>query len=225
MSSINTLFVLSNSGELEINKLETKKIPEFKVLFDRDLGSIGDYNGSKKYIACAELYYIYLVYDIRSIYYNLPIEEKKVRAKKDSKLPDNWKEDKAFEKAIETYKDIFTLSAAGNAYVVAEKAYYSVTRDAAEMQDTLMNMKEQLSFVLKKLKVAPKTKEVEIVGLLGDATALMLNMTKTQKEMILTIKTFGDLGENVKKLSYKFMEEGGNLKTPVGGGELNNREE
>jgi len=225
MSTLNSLFILSPTGDLEINKLEVKKIPEFKVLFDRDKGSTGDSAGTKKYIACAEIYYIYLVYDIRSLYYNLPIEEKKVRARKDAKLPDNWKEDKAFDKAIEVYKDAFKLSAAGNAYIVAEKSYYFVTRDAAEMQDSLMDMKEQLTHVIKKIKVTPKSKDIEVVGLLGDATALIANMAKTQKLLIDAIKTFKDLGENVKTLSYKFMEEGGNIKTPVGGGELNSREE
>jgi hypothetical protein len=70
---INTLFTLNITGELEISKPEVKSVKAFKVLFDRDKGSPGDSEGIKQLIACAEIYYIYLVYDVRSILYNLPL--------------------------------------------------------------------------------------------------------------------------------------------------------
>lgn len=224
MSSFSSLFVLNSDGDLEINRLEVKRIPEFKILFDRDLGSNKDAGGKRKYIASAEIYYIYLITDIRSLYYNLPLAERKLKAIKDANLPNNWKHDKEVDNAIEVYKSIFKLTAAGSAYVVAEKLYFSVTKDTEDLQEDISYMKEQLRGVTKKLKARVKPGEIELVSLLGDAQALIKGITAIQKDMLNNVKTFADLGNTVKTLATKFMEEGGNLKTPVGGGQLNNRE-
>ena len=223
MSSYNALFALNKTGELEVNKPEAKSIEEFKVLFDRDKGSKGDLSGAKKALACAELHYIYLTTDVRSIYYNLPLLERKPLAIKDAKLPSNWREDKELINATEKYKEMFSLTAAGNAYITAEKAYFTITRDTAELQEELIELKSLLQSVSKRTK-AKRVGDTEVMTAASEAIAIISAMAKIQKDIIANIKTFSDLGNSVKILAAKFIEEGGNMKVPVGGGEIGNRE-
>ena len=226
MSSFNTLFVLNTSGELEVNKPEARKIKEYADLFARDRSSPGDADGRKKFVSCAEIYYIYLVYDIRSIYYNYPLEIKKDKAKQDAKLSKQWKEDEVVERAIARYKDDFKLTSSGSAYAVAERAYYTQTRDTELLQDEILNLKELLDGILKRIKLKPVTpNDLEATTRINEVVAIIKEIASTQKLIFDNIKTFSPLSKSVKELAAAFMEEGGNLKTPVGGGTLGNREE
>lgn len=230
MSAFNTLFVLNSYGELEINKLEVRKIPEYDILFKRDRGSDGDYNGSKKLIACAEIYYIYLVYDVRSIYYNLPLEQRKLKAIKDCKFKDTWKETKELDNAILRYKEDFKLSAAGMAYVVAEKSYRTFTKDTQDLLEELVDNKNMLNNLLKVHKnrdtgTGLKLKDdFALTTRVQEIAAVINEIVKAQGQIMANIKSFASLGDAVKLLATKFIEEGGNLKVPVGGGDLGNRE-
>lgn len=229
MADVQTLFVLNPSGELEVNKPEARRILEYEVLFKRDKGAagIGDPTGSKKVIACAEIYYIYLVYDVRSPYYNLPIEERKLKAREDAKLPDKWKEDKELEKAVERYKQDFKLTAAGKAYSVAERAYHTMATDTEDLQDNIIALKGALKKVMVKLEAKGPAQlgEIELTNTANQANAIILEIAKTQKAVIDNIKQFAPLGNTVKELAAKFAEEGGSMNIPVGGGRLGNREE
>lgn len=222
---INTLFILNTQGELEVNKPEARNIKAFKVLFDRDKGSPGDASGKKQLIACRELYYIYLVYDVRSIYYNLPLVVKKEKARETANLPDNWKEDVKLDEAVETYLEYFKLSSAGKAYSVAERAYHSLASDAELIQEEIVSLKHMLTTRIKTLEKSNKLGNVELQSILEETTKLMSELVKLQGSLIDNIGKFDKAGETVKKLAAKFAEEGGSLKTPVGGGELYNREE
>lgn len=227
MSKIRALFILSNSGELEINKPEARRVPEFKALFDRDLGSKGDYDGKKKYIACAELYYIYLVHDIRSLYSNEDIDARKEKAKRDAGLPSNWKEDSVLASAVEAYKEQFKLSADGSAFITAERLYYTAAKDVEYMIDATIELKSLLYSVMNRLKPsAGKTKlgDVETLTLAKEAQGLIKEIASNQKSMIDTAKTFDSLSKLVNQLALNFLASEGSLKTPVGGGELNERE-
>lgn len=223
MTSLNNIFFVNSDKELEINKIEAFRIESFAKLIKRDKGSKGDVTGSKLYIATGELYYIYLQYDIRSIYYNLSEEEKEIKARKDSKLPDNWKTDKVFEQAIKDYKECFKLTAAGNAYIVAEKSYFSITEDTRELQEEVIELKALLKKTQAGLKVA-KNDPLQIASISADITAIMTKIVKLQKDIMANVKLFKDLGDTVKILATKFIEEGGNLKSIVGDGELGRRE-
>lgn len=222
-SKLNNLFIVNSDGDLELNKIEAYKIESFSQLMKRDKGSKGDPSGRKNYIACAELYYIYLMYDIRSLYYNLSLSEREEKGKKLAKIPDNWKRDKLFEEAIKDYQDAFELTASGNAYVVAEKSYYTITEDTKDMQNELVELKSLLKGTLAKLK-ASKNNATELINLISDSEAIMGKMASLQKKIMENIKMFEGLGKQVKILATQFIEEGGNLKTPVGGGEVNRRE-
>lgn len=227
MSKIRALFILSSSGELEINKPEARRVPEFKALFDRDSGSKGDYDGKKKYIACAELYYIYLVHDIRSLYSNEDIDARKEKAKRDAGLPSNWKEDSVLASAVEAYKEHFKLSADGSAFITAERLYYTAAKDVEYMIDATIELKSLLYSVMNRLKPsAGKTKlgDVETLTLAKEAQGLIKEIASNQKSMIDTAKTFDSLSKLVNQLALNFLASEGSLKTPVGGGELNERE-
>lgn len=222
---INTLFILSVDGELEVSKPEAKSIPAYKALFDRDKGSIGDSDGRKKRIACAEIKYIYLVYDVRSIYYNLPLNEKKSKARANVGLPDNWKEDEVLEIAKEQYLADFQLTGAGKAYFVAERGYHSLASDCALIQDTIVELKALLISRVKTLESNKKLGAVELQTVVEETNNVMSEIVKLQDNLMKNIEKFDKIGQTVKQLAAKFAEEGGNLRTPVGGGELGNREE
>lgn len=222
-TNLNNLFIINHDKELEINKIEAVKIDSFAKLLKRDTGSKGDPRGNKSYIACAELFYIYLMHDIRSEFSNLDSIIKEEKSRKLSKLPDNWKSDKVFEQAVKDYQDHFRLTASGNAYVVAEKSYFTITEDTRELQEELVNLKSLLKSTVAKINVN-KNNPMEIATLAGDLKAIMNDTVSIQKKIMDNIKMFSGLGDQVKILATKFIEEGGNLKTPVGGGEVNRRE-
>lgn len=227
MTSMNQIFLLNNDLELEINKPEARKIPEFKVLIERDRGSAGDSDGRKKYIACAEIYYIYLVYDVRSIYYFIPMVEKKERAKKDAKLIDGWKEDQDIINAINAYKESFKLTAAGRAFVSAEKAYMSFTIDTEDMLNAIEKYKELLKVVDMKIDAMTKTEspKMDLTSKINEAQALMEQITTLQHKVVTNIEKFPKLQKIVKDLAETFAKEGGSMKLVVGGRETFNRED
>lgn len=227
MTTINNLFQLNSDLELEINKAEARKILEFNVLMVRDKGSAGDSEGRKKYVACAEIYYIYLVYDVRSIYYFLPMHEKKEKAKKDAKLPENWKEDADIVNAINMYKESFKLTGAGRAYVAAEKVYMTIASDTEYMTDTIEKYKEMLRVIDLKIdamnnSTSPK---MELTSKINEATALMGAIIDLQDKVSKNIDKFPKIQKTVEDLARKFMEEGGSMKLVVGGRATFNRED
>lgn len=226
MTTINNLFQLNRDLELEVNKPEARKIVEFNVLMVRDKGSAGDSEGRKKYIACAEIYYIYLVYDVRSIYYFLPMHEKKEKAKKDAKLPDNWKEDQDIINAITIYKESFKLTGAGRAYVAAEKSYMSMTIDTEEMIESIEKYKHMLKIIDAKIDAMNNgTPKLELTSKVNEATALIDAISELQKKVVNNIEKFPKLQKIVEDLARKFMEEGGSMKLVVGGRTTYNRED
>lgn len=223
---INELFDLDD-GELVINRQEVNKIEEYKALLKRDIGSIGDLEGRKGLIASGELYYIYLLHDVRSLYYNLDMDTRKKLALVDARLPSNWKPDKVLEAATLRYLNDRLLSSAGNAYYSSEKALYSISEDVKNMLDNTLELKREIEVKIKKLSKTTGTRVGEEEGkvFLTDYTNILLQLTKVQKEIISTIKELPALGDTVKKLANRFTEEGGKIKVPVGGGELGSREE
>lgn len=226
MSALNVLFTVDSEGNFLVNRPEAKKIKEFALLFDRDKGSEGDSDGKKKRIANAEIFMIYLICDVRSSIYNLPYDERLIEAKKISCINERWKVDKQWLEAIEKYKEFFELSSSGKGYAVAERAYYSFTRDTFEMQEELNACKGLLNDVIKRLKKINNKGEEDTILLnnLNDALSCMNEINKIQKDMIGNIKNFSSLDDMVKTLASKFVEEGGQLKIKVGGGQIGNRE-
>lgn len=224
MSRERMLFILNGDKQLEINKFEAKDIPEFKALFDRATPLVSDPTGTKGHLACAEIHYLYLVYDIRSIYFNLDLEARKERARVDAKLPEQWKEDKMLAQAVEAYKREFKLTSAGNAYASAERAYYTLAEDTNGYMDDIVEFKA----LLKKKSAVTKRQRIgdqELLTAANEYAAILEAIGKAQKTIMANINDFGKLGDNVKALAEKFIASGGSLRTPVGGGTLGRREE
>lgn len=219
MSNHSEYFILNKDKELEINKPEVKKIPEFKVLFERDKG-----NKAAQMLACDELLYIYLVYDIRSKYYNLSLENKKIKAKQDAKLPEKWKEDDKLEEAVIRYKEDFKLSSTGNAYAVAERAAYVLAEDTNIMLDNILKLKIEAQKKLNQIE-SEKLGNLETPDVINQYLNIVSTIIKLQKEIMTNIKEFKNTNKTVKDLAIEFATEGGNLKLVVGGGTVNRREE
>lgn len=217
MSNHSEYFIINKDKELEINKLEVKKVPEYKALFDRDKGK------ENMLLACAELFYIYYIYDIRSKYYNLPLEEKKKKAKEDSGLPTKWKEDEKVEDASIRYQEDFKLSSIGNAYAVAERTSYSIAEDTNVILDNVLSLKQEAQKKLNKIK-SDNIGDLEKTTITNEYLAIISNIIKLQKDILANIKEFKGLNKIVKDLAIEFAEDGGSLKLVVGGGDLGNRE-
>ena len=218
-----TYFILNQDGELEINVPEVRKTPIYEELFKRDKYSPGDAQGTKKLIATAEIYYIFLISDIRSSIYSLPIKERKLKAKELAKLPDKWKEDDLLLQAIEQYKKDFKLTASGKAYATAEANYYSLAEDTEYLSEELVALKELLRDKLKKVKTS-SIGNTEVGLLAKEIVAIIENCSKQQKVIMGNIKEFANLDKTVKELANKFIQEGGSFKIPIGNRELGNRE-
>lgn len=226
----NELFVL-HDGQLVVNRIEAKKIQEYEALFRRKQIVPQDPTGTKGYVASAELYFIYLMYDVRSLYANLPQNARYENAVRDAGLPDKWKLDSVVNEAILRYQSDFKLSAAGSAYVVAERSYFNMTQDAMNMLEDIIELKLEAEAKIKKFRGSRTSKSMlsnndkESSEFLREYMMILSDMSKVQKELAALIKTFPEQDETVRKLANKFAKEGGKMKTVVGGGELGNREE
>ena len=219
----NTLFFLDEFGNFVVNKPEARKIKEFEVLFKRDKGL----DGKNKRLACAEIYLIYLVYDIRSQSHNLPYDERFERGKEIAKIPERWRIDKDWLAAVNRYQLEFELSSTGKAYAVAERGAFIFAKDVEMMQEGLINNKQLLEVTLKRIK-RPKQNDADLdlsnIQAIKDVTAIMLDMVIIQEKMMGNVKKFPDYQKTVKDLASAFLEEGGSLEIKVGGEEIGNRE-
>lgn len=222
------LFEVDRDKNFVVNKTEALKIKEYEVLYKRDKGSNGDSSGRAKKIFNAEIYYIYLVHDVRSAYYRLPVPERKQMALRDSGLGEaKWKEDKEFLEAVARYKEDFKLTASGAAYVAAEQALYSIAQDTMDNQEEVAKYKELIKGIKERLnKQGPQgLGDMEKVSAINEVVAVMGKITSLQKEQMTNIKGFKDLQKQVKELAGIFIEEGGSVRVPAGGYELGRREE
>lgn len=131
---------------LIIDKTETRAIPEFRAILERDKGSKGDVDGRKKYRAFKEFYYIYLIADYESWIsrggYN--DKEKHKLAIKDTGLEDNFKADDEIKAAINKYSEVqvamlpalSTLSTIIKGLKVADKISQSIIDNIENVMET-----------------------------------------------------------------------------------------
>jgi len=85
-------------SKLEVTP-ETLTIGPFKTIWNRD-------KSKGKEMALAELAYVYYAADFKSIYKNIPIDEREDRIVQDVFEGKKWKADIVIKKAIEKYKEL-----------------------------------------------------------------------------------------------------------------------
>jgi hypothetical protein len=228
--SASAILILNVNGDLEINKPEARNVKAFNTLIRRDRGSIGDSEGKIKKRANAELLYIYLVYDPRSMFYNLPLKFREQKAIEYTGLPSDWKPDEAIDIAISTYLNEYAkLSPIANAYYAAERALFNTAEDVHDIQENIgyykLLAKKVNKVLMEESSQGVKIGNTELITNLKEATAILSALTKLQSDSIKIINDLPKVEQTVKELLGKYAEEGGNVKSIVGGGELGNREE
>lgn len=219
------LFDIDENGLLIINKVEARQIQEFKLILQRDKGSEGDFNGKKKYQAFKEFMYIYLVSSPKSIYRDLPIKERKAKAKKKAELNGDWKEGVLIKEAIDKYERILKLSSAEYSYYNASRGIYSIGKDL----DLFNQANDRLRIKINKLQLSIEddvnltTDEIESME--HQLDVLTENLSKNTQEIIKLNKVLPDAFDSLEKLYKKMMEEQRGDNKLYGGGKLGNREE
>jgi len=218
------LFEIDDNGLLVVNKIETRKIPEFKKILIRDKGSEGDYDGRNKFFAFKEFMYIYLVSDPKSTLRDLPLKDRKVKAKHKSELPIDWKEDDTIKDAIVAYENELKLSGIEYAYYNASRGIYAIGKDIElfnESNDLLRERIKELRNELDNPELLPDQKEEKTLQLSNNIETLTSNTQEIIKLNNILPKSYQALEDLYKKMR----EEASENSKVYGGGSLGNREE
>lgn len=218
-------YISEEEGEVVVQKKECYLIAEFKVLFDRDKGSKLDLKGKHQLVACGELKYIYYHADPRSEYFNAPLSMCHDILIDLCGLPDNWKTDKVFEKAIEKYKSLQNLSSAGSAYFSADAALFDMGADIRELTDILRDLKLELRSALKTRLKRSKEYTLEELEVVTKLQNKLEGINKIQDDVIKIINKMPTLSKTIKELKTNYSLEDNENNIVVGNRELGNRED
>lgn len=209
MSSFGSIFKVSETGTLIINKDEIRGIKEYEdIIKEKDAFKL--------------LLYIYMVADPKSLLYVLDKKEKERRAKIDCKLEAKWKPTLKVLNAIKKYKIDLELSSAAKSYIAADRALYALGEDVEYIQEQVNYIKKLTD---KKLKVltSKETLELEEVSLINELNSLLGQAIANQDRLITNINKLPKLKDTVDDLMAKYTQQEGK-KTVYGGGNLGNRE-
>ena len=218
-------YISEEEGLLVIHKKEVYLIPEFKALFDRDKGNKQDLKGRHQLTACGELKYIYYHCDPRSEYFNAPLSACHSIILELSGLPDNWKTDKVFEKAIDRYKELQKLSSSGSAYFSADSALYEMGVDIKELSGLIREMKEELRTAIKSRLKRSKEYTLEELEVTTKIQNRLDGITKTQDNITSLINKMPTLTKTIRDLKIIYSQEDNENNILVGNRELGNRED
>ena len=219
-----SLFTIDDDGNLVINKIEARDITEFRKILQRDKGSEGDYDGKKKFQAFKEFMYIYLIADPGSILRDLPIDEKKERARKQAKLNEDWKEDVLIKESILVYGDVLALSGSEHAYYNASRGLYSIGEDLElfnKANDRTRKKIVKLELEIEDGNLTPDELERKVYEL----DKLTENLSKNTQEIVKLSNLLPNAYKGLEDLYAKMRKEQEGKKNLYGGGELGNREE
>ena len=224
------MFEIDENGGLGINLPECRETPEYNVLIRRDKGGMipGDHEGRRKYVAFAELLYIYLVHHPKSIYIDLPEKERKYKAHKHTKLPESWKPDDKVAAAEARFIEDLELSALHKAYISAKRAVYSIGSDIEMFNVEKEKVRKQLTITQHKLAaINPNTDEkVEEYTKLYKKESELTNRLMTMSNNIQSIvEGLPKNYQTVKDLKLALADEQSGKQAIRGGGKLGRREE
>ena len=218
-------YLIIEDGDLVVNKKDCYLIPEFKLLFDRDKGCKQDLTGKHKLLACSEMKYIYYHKDPRSEYFNAPLSMCSQILKELSGVPDNWKEDKDFLKAVDKYKELQLLSAAGSAYFSADAALFDLGVDTRFTSEAIRDLKSYIQTNIKLFSKASKEYTLEEEERLIKLANQLNNIMKLQNDNIAIINKMPGLTKTLKLLKEQYSEEDNGEQVLVGGRSKGNRED
>lgn len=219
-----SLFTIDDDGNLVINKIEARDITEFRKILQRDKGSEGDYDGKKKFQAFKEFMYIYLIADPGSTYRDLPIDERKDKAKKRAKLSEDWKEDALIKESILVYIDTLKLSGIEHAYYNASRGLYSIGEDLELFNKANDRTRKKISKLELEIEDGEFTPD-EIERKQLEMDRLTENLSKNTQEIVKLSNSLPSAYKGLEDLYTKMRKEQESDKRLYGGGELGNREE
>lgn len=136
-------FFKIDQGLLVLDKEEIRGIPEFQKILVRDKGSDGDATGRNKAMAFKEFYYIWYKCDLESPGNNQGYDAKTLdeTAKREARLPENWKADKVINDACEKYKEdtpveLILLNSSLRAMTFASKTMGRLSANIEKLYDS-----------------------------------------------------------------------------------------
>lgn len=225
MKDVTEIFLVNPEGLLEINKIETRTIPEFKAILIRDKGNklVGDYDGRKKFFAFKEFMFIYTYYHPFSIYRDLEDKTKLKRCIKHSELPDKWKIDDTIKDAGKAFLKLINMSALFHSYINANRAIYALGQDINFFNTLRDKIRNKIKIKIKELEAT--TIEEDIQGLeaeIDSASVRLMDIGNKISNISNNLPTAFDTVENLKQ---KLLKESTAKSRIHGGGELNNREQ
>lgn len=214
-------------GTLDINKKEVRLIPEFKELLIRDKGGIikGDPDGRRKYVATAEMLYIYITCDNFTMYSKLSDTKRERTALEISGLIDiNWKEDKTIKAAKEAYKDIVKLSPISLALYNAQKSLHSIGRDLGMFENYNEKIRNEIK-INERIIENPNSKEELKEEARQKIKAYFNDLSANNKEILNLSSSLNERYRNIEELKVKVAEEDNELEQIVGDRISFNRED
>lgn len=224
MKNLDKIFIINETGVLEVNKPEIRNLKAFKSILERDKGGKvkGDSDGRKKAFAFREFMYIYLVASEYSIYASLPDEARKIKAQKEANLPDKWKEDDLIRTACKKLTELEGASPLRHGYNNAKKAIYSLGEDIKFFNRQKENIKKQIEISYNELENSTAEEDIQRIQLgIDSATNRMLGLSNK----ILTLsEKLPSTYEILKDFEKKLLDEANAANTIYGGGSLGNRE-
>lgn len=225
---ITPIFGIDIDNELVINRPEARRIKEYAALFKRCVAEVGDVENKKKRRAMRELMYIYLTRDPRSIYYVLPLSQRKIKAIEDINAPATFpiKEDDVLIAAIQRYEDDLLLHPTANAYLASERNLHSISEDINMIGKILQDLKATLLERSNKLEEDSNNHltQTEVLTISKEIASIINEMIKLQMDSTKIIKDLPNVTKTVKELAAAYAEESGKNIEVVGGGQLNSRE-
>lgn len=210
MSKFENLFNIDEGG-ISLNKEELRYNAAFKPLI------------AKGREGMANIMFVYLMGDPRSIYSALSLADKEEEARKYCRFEEGWKPSPILRLAIEEYEKLVNLTPTGKSFLAANKALISIGEDINSMMDNISYIKKLLTSKVNELQSGLMGDDETII-LIKECKALLGEIIKTQGDAQKVIKDIPPMNKTVKDLATSWASEGNGRKEIHGGGELNNRE-
>lgn len=215
-------FRLDENKNLVINHDSLRGIEPFATLIRRVKKMKGDHDGRKKMLNLRELKYIYFMCDYSSYHRGLLPKQKKIKAKEDAGLPDNWKPDSVVESCIEKYNEIV------NHYIPSAKTLIALESSLSQTGDIVISyitQNQELIETISKLKEEMQsagTLDPVLIASIGEVNNLL---RANLKDTLSISKNLPDTIDGLERLQEKVRKEEGSVKQLPANKQKRNRED